>query len=280
MKRIALSVFIAFSLTTAADARNPKPIWDTAVRIFTGGGAAFGAAQSAEAQEIHAETDLVLADLRRRGIDPTGGAIFQLYFEIDPASAGRWFLSPNVYALVQIEGQGDFVPASIAKGYRGQPYTVTVYGRQVRPGGRILVHLLDDKQFFNAAWNSLLQTEVPISVAGQYITPMFKAEMTAEAKIKILNKDITFQPPGYMATADIKVPSSKDGIWLADGRLTADNKQVGVIQFGQIWVPNLSVMEENRKSKWSMIFWGGIAVVFVIVFLSQFANNAKQQGAV
>ena len=284
MKSISITILIALWFSGIVEARNPKAVFDTLVKVAAGAGAAMAVAESAEAHEVHASKDRILADLIEKGVDPTNSAIFQLYFRIDPSSAGRWFLKPNVYALVQIEGQGDFIPASIAKGYKGQAYTVTVFGRQVRPGGRILVHLLDDKQFWNNAWNSVLQTEVPVSVGGQYLTPMLRANATASAGIQLLNKDITFQPPGYMATADITVPSSSDGIWLADGRLMAGSTQVGVMQFGQVWIPDSGLLQEKRSSKKAMIFWGGLAIVLVVVFISLFnkgsdaAENLEQSG--
>jgi len=159
---------------------------------------------------------------------------------------------------------------------------VTVTGRQIRPGGTVHVHILDDKQFWNTAWNSILQTEVPFKVGGEvWITPTMKANVDASGRIKILNKDITFQPPGYLATAQVVVPESEDGLWLATAKLLdRNNVEAGVLQFGQIWVADPADLSNLAISTWHVVFWGGLALVLLLIFGQVFLRKktAQQDG--
>ncbi len=273
-KRIILSFLLLLTCQPPAQAGGRATVFNVVIEMIVGAGGVFAAAHSAEAKAIYDQKAAVVDDLKERKLNPRDGAIFQIYFSVDPHSAHRWFLSPNVYALVQPEGQGDFIPASITKGYRGQPLSLTIYGRQIRPGGRILVHILDDKEFWNTTWNSLLQTEIPFPVVGVTVTPMVKVQWGANGKIRVLNKDITFQPPGRMATADITVPSASDGIWMADGTLyDVEKKPVGKLQFGQIWRADPRLLTEMSTLTWRIVFWGGLAIVLGLVFVWQFKRT-------
>ncbi len=274
IKQIALSLIAILLCQPLAHAGR----YDVAIKIVTGAAAVLGAANSAEATTIYQQKYDVVRDLKQHNLNPRDGAIFQIYFVVDPRAAHRWILNPNVYALVQIEGQGDFVPASITKGYRGQEISLTVYGKDVSPGGRILVNILDDKEFWNTAWNALLQSEISFQVAAKTVLPMVKTQFDASGKIRLIDKDITFQPPGYLATAEITVPTTTDGIWMADGTLYDSNKNnVGKLQFREIWRADSRLLSEMSALTWRVVFWGGLAVVLGIVFISQF-NKSKAEG--
>jgi hypothetical protein len=277
MKRFILCLMLLVTCQPVAHADGRVTLLKTALKMITGSSAVLSAANSAEATTIHNQKADVVSDLKQHNLNPQDGAIFQIYFSVDPSAAHRWFLSPNVYALVQLEGQGDFVPASIARGYSGQTLSLTVYGRDVRPGGRIIVHILDDKEFWNTTWNSLLQTEIPFQVAGTTVLPMVKAQFAAGGTIRLINKNITFQPPGYLATADLSVPATTDGIWMADGTLyDAEKKQVGKLQFREIWRADPKLLTDLSSYTWRIVFWGGLAVVLGIVFISQFKSSTAK----
>jgi len=264
---IYLLLLSIFSLSSAeAGIRIPAPVFKTIVTVISGAAAAASLGQSATEEERRIEIDKTIEELKAKGIDPRDGAIYQLYFKANPKAAGRWFFKPNVYALIQIEGQGDYVPAAIARGYEGQEFSVTIYAHQIRTGGKVLVHLLDDKQWWNTAWNSILQTEIPISITGKSITPLVRAEVQSDFSIKLINKDVVFQPPGYIAQASITVPHSEDGIWLAEGRLEdKETHDAGRIQFAEIW--RADVYSKKSHSTWAFIFWGALAIVLFLVFL-------------
>jgi len=155
---------------------------------------------------------------------------------------------------------------------------MTIFGKQVQPGSRVLVHLLDDKEFWNTAWNSLLKTPVHISFDGKFISSMVRANLAADTTIRLIDKDITFQAPGHMAQAEILVPSSTDGIWCAQFRLISpDKNDVGVLEFGQVWTAKPSLLRSIRLSQWSMVFWGGMACVLAITFIGRFFTTRNPQ---
>jgi len=260
----------------------PSPVQaaalDTVIKLVVGAGSVFGFAQSAEAYNIHNQKEDIVAELKKRGLDPRDGAIFQIVFQVDPNVSDRWFFSPNVYALVQIAGQGDFIPASITKGYKGQKLLITFYGHQIQPGAKVLIHILDDKEFFNSSWKAIMESvesQIDFKINGAAITPLVSAQMEAGGQIQIhAPKDITLQPPGYLATADLQAPNSGDGVWLADGKLFDRNKhEAGVLQFGQIWRADPALLSVLSTSTWRIVFWGGIAIVFGAVFVQQMRAN-------
>ena len=255
----------------------PNAVYKNVVKLLVGEEAVRSFANGSEAATIFKQKLNVVSDIERRGLSATDGAVFQIYFQVDPNASDRWFFHPNVYARVQLEGQGDFVPASISKSYSGQKLSLTVYGRQVRPGGRILVEILDDKEFWNSTWNSLLKTEIGFHVAGLAVTPMAAVKIDSGGKIRLLNKDITLVAPGYMATADITVPQTPDGTWLANGKLF-DRKQleVGFLQFGQIWRADPRVVADVPKLAWKTTYWIGLGVVLSVIFVSQFFRKKNK----
>ena len=274
MKRIVRSLVLLATFQIGIHAAPGSSVLSntlsTTITMITGASAVYSAANGAEATTIYNQKADVVRDLEQHSLNPRDGAIFQIYFAVDPRAAHRWIFKPNVYALVQLEGQGDFVPASIAKGYHGEELSLTVYGRNIRPGGRILVSILDDKEWWNTAWNSLLQTEISFQVAGTSVSPMLPVQFEVGGKIRLINKDITFQPPGYLATADIEVPSTTDGIWMADGTLyDAEKEPVGKLQFCQIWRADPKLQTDMSTLSWRITFWPGLAIVLGIVFISQ-----------
>src|SRR5205085_4841441 len=86
----------------------PKPLLNLAINILTGAGASFAASKASEAESLYVARDRVAKELKLQGLDPSGGAIYSLVFQVDPNASDRWFFNPNVYALVQLEGQPDY----------------------------------------------------------------------------------------------------------------------------------------------------------------------------
>ncbi|HEY3898058.1 MAG TPA: hypothetical protein VGM54_05560 [Chthoniobacter sp.] len=65
-------------------------------RMAIGGPAAFALAQGAEAMTIQNQKQDVVTDLKEDNLYLPDSAIYQIYFQVDPNSAHRWFFRPDV----------------------------------------------------------------------------------------------------------------------------------------------------------------------------------------
>jgi len=245
-------------------------------KVISGVAAVFAASKTAEAKAAYEEKAAIIADLRNKGIDTKDGALYQLFFRVDPGASDRWFFYPNVFALIQIEGQdGDFIPASCARSYRGQPWGVSFYAKEIKPGAKVIVHLLDDKSLSNQIWENLLKTKYSFQVENTIGVNLIRATITSTKDIQLLDDAYSINSYGYLATAEFVTPKSSDGSWLADGRFVGrSGKEVGEFQVMQTWRVDSSLSKLN--SSW-IVFWGGLTIVFGLVFLKYlYSQNAKK----
>ncbi len=239
------------------------------VTLFTGVAAA-GAAKNADAENTLFQEKGTLADkLRSEGIDPANRAIYSAYLQLDKNADAvyweRWFGWPNVILEVEIAGQGNFLIPRIDQSYQGQPILENLIGQYASPGTRIIVHVLDDKQFQNAVWNSILKTKINFSVSsGVVANNLVNLTLQADGSFQIIDKNVEIVSPVCIATADFNVPESTDGRWLANADFRdKDNNVIGVLQFQQMWS---NPIVEAQKAHSSYVFWVVVAVFCILVF--------------
>ncbi len=238
--------------------------------LFTGAGAAESFARADGARSVHKQKDSVVQNLKAQGIDATDGAIFSLYFSLNgDVSSVMWadiFSKPDIFAIVQIEGQGTFLIRDIHNDYGGQPILNSVIAKNALPGARILVHILDDDNLSDTIWNQILQSRVNYRVTTEISCTTFaRANIETSGGIRLLDRNMVIDAPDYIATAEFRAPNSQDGRWLAHGVLRdAQNREVGKLQFGQIWRADPQLVPQVAESRSRWIFWavfGGVALL-------------------
>jgi hypothetical protein len=246
------------------------------VQKWVGGiAAAAFTAKAAEAKTLYDSKDEIIKALEAKGVDTRHGAQYCLAFKIDPNVSDRIFFRPNVFAIIQIEGQGDYVPASIAYKYEGQPHLVCFYALEAKPGQKIFIHLMDEKRFFTSVWEELLKTKIILNFNGNNIVQLMPIDITGQVNIQFVNEDFKVTNYGYLATAEITVPESEDGVWQSESELlTKNDHKAGYIAFTQTWRADGKVLEERAKAKFSFVFLGGLAVVCGLIFLSLLFRKA------
>jgi hypothetical protein len=178
---------------------------------------------------------------------------------------------------VEFAGQGSFLIPRIDMAYQGQPILENLIGKYARPGTRILVHVLDDKNFQNEVWNRILQTKINLQVNSSVVANSFlELNTRADGTFQILNKDVEIISPVCIATADFTVPDSADGRWLAEADFhDNDNNIVGKLQFEQMWS---NPVIDRQKAHSSFMFLIVIAGVCFLVFAKLlFSPQAKSQ---
>lgn len=252
------------------------------VTLVTGAGAAESFARADEARSVYTQKDSVVQNLKAQGIDPTDGAIFSLYFSLNgDVSSVMWadvFSKPDIFAIVQIEGQGTFLIRDIHNDYGGQPILNNVIAKNAAPGARILVHILDDDNLSDTIWNQILQSRVSYRVTSQIACTTFaRVNVEASGGIRLLDRNVIIDAPEYIATAEFRVPSSPDGRWVANGVLRdTQNREVGKLQFGQIWRADPQLIPAAAQSHSRAIFWwvfGGVALLVAVSVL--FSKSEK-----
>lgn len=291
-KRLTLILLIGIFAATGhgfvGTARGQGKQIKLAVGILTGIGASQAMANSVEAAAVQKEQDSIVRRLDAKGIEPENAAIYSVYLKVDPkATAIKWariFSMPDLFIVVQIQGQGTFLLPNIQQDYRGQAVQENLIAKLVKPGERVLVHILDDRKFRNDVWNSILQTKIHFAAAaGVAAEPGLRLNVGADGSFQILNRNTTISPPGYLATAEFNVPTTGDDLWVAEAFFYDEKENpVGKLQLAQMWKSNprevqrlhaekeaailnaKKAVDDARKKK---VFMYGVAVVLGLVSL-------------
>lgn len=269
-KLLLMILGLALTLPQQSHAQASKAL-KAVIGLGIGAAAAKSFERADEASSVYKNKDSVAQNLKTQGIDPTDGAIYSLYFSLNgDVSSVMWadiFSKPDVFAVVQIEGQGTFLIPNIQQDYGGQPVLETVIAKHATPGARILVQLRDDDCLSNAIWNQILQSRTDIHVTSEILATKFaRVNVEASGSLRLLDRDMVIDAPDYIATAEFTAPSSPDGRWLANGVLRdSQNHEVGKLQFAQIWRADPQLVQEAAKAHSGAIFWGVLGGVVILV---------------
>ena len=273
MKKIFVLMAIFTTLSPTELLAAPNNIVKLAITLVTGSAAAASAANASEAKAVYQEKDAVVEKLKAQGIDPTDGAIYSAYFQLDKNASAiyweRWVGWPNIFVEVEIEGQGSFVLPRIEMSYQGQQMLENLIAKNVAPGTLIVIHVLDDYHLQNEIWNSILQSKINYDISSTITAnQMLQVNADVNGSLQLLGHDATIFKPVPLATAEFRVPDSTDGRWLAKANFYDNNQNsIGELQFAQIWRVPPNVITDPIPAHRNYVFWVGIAIVFGLVFL-------------
>ena len=176
----------------------------------------------------------ILESLRSKGLGGPDSCIFSIYFNLKSGFWSDFFTNPDLFFYVDIEGQGSFLVPQIRWNYGGGPVLDCVLARDVKPGTKIVVRVLDDDSWSDEIWNNILKTRVDFDLAPRIkvIKYVDVSVGYVGGQIRLLDRDVVIDVPDPIATAEFVVPESKDGIWVADGTLRDTSEgDAGKIQF-------------------------------------------------
>ncbi len=277
MKAIFALIAAVLALSATGHAQNPRgQALKWAFTLVTGAGAAKALGNADQAHAIYQQKDAIAERLKRQGIDPINGAVFSIYLSLNgDVSSVYWadiINKPDIYALVQIEGDGDYLVPAIQYEYAGQPIIENLFHKSVPAGRRVLVHIMDDDSFSNTVWNNILQSSVSYSVTTDIsCSPVLKAKIEAGGKIRVLDRNMELDAADYIASAEFTSPSTSEDRWVANGVLRdSSNREVGKLQFGQVWRSHPEVIqsatEEADTAHSNFVFWSALGVVGIAIF--------------
>lgn len=254
-------VAIAFS-TSTCEAQLSKALSAT-MKVLIGGTAAYSAERAkhsmdemekasqdaakaavqvakAKAKEVEFES-FVLNKLRSQGYDASQDVVYSVYFTLNnDASSVYWadtISRADVYFCLDLEGHGTHLVPDIRYGYNGSPVLNSVIAREVRPGNKIVVRVLDDDSLSNAVWRSLLETRVKLDVGMVAFLPVpVMTHASGELQLLSKNSRVVVSAPDEIAAVTVTVPNTEDGTWLTKGELKdGSGRIVGAIQIACIW---------------------------------------------
>ena len=240
------------------------------ITLITGGAAAEAAKRTVGAK---LDYDTAREALIKQGCDVTDAAVYSLYFSLNGDVSSMWwadvFSKPDIFAVVSIEGRGQFLIPEIYNNYSGQPILLNLIAKQAAPGKRIVVKIYDDDSVGDAVWNSILQSRINYSVSGTFKAfQAIKVESHFHGQIQILNRNVVIDAPDYIATAEFTVPRfTFTQEWVAKGPVVdSKGKTLGELSFTHVLSPSEAPGAAMKSSLMSMVFWGAITLVCVAVF--------------
>ncbi|MFN2542602.1 MAG: hypothetical protein ABR514_10620, partial [Chthoniobacterales bacterium] len=156
MNRVILTLLLTTLIIQAPEARAQSAKAAKAIiTLLTGAAAAEAVSQTVGAK---IDYDEARDALQKQGINTNEMAIYSLYFTLNgDVSSMMWadiFNKPDVFAIVSIEGQGNFLIPETYEEYSGQPILLNVIAKRARPGQRIVVNIYDDDSWSNRVWNT------------------------------------------------------------------------------------------------------------------------------
>lgn len=258
----------------------------TAVKIITSLGAATAAWGTAQALEGYQQERAYLDGLHSRGLDQSDDCIYSTYFKVTGGGWSDLFSDPDLFFYVDIEGQGSFLVPQIHWNYAGGPILDRVLARDVKPGTRIVVRVLDDDTWSNEIWNNILKTRVTISVAPEVQVTKYISIRSGYVggQIQLLEGNVVIDAPDPVATAEFVVPESEDGFWAADATLFDDSgNNAGNLGFTCVQRSGRRDWQEHRSaaSGWlgSAAFWMVLGSCFLIWFVKEVFSKGKSEPA-
>lgn len=282
MRSFTLAIIVAIAISifgSPCHAQNGKAV-QTIVKVLTGIGAAEAVRRSGQSFEQYKQEDAILTSLRNQGVDAKKSSVFSVYFR---TIGGRWadfWTNPDLFFVVDIEGQGSKLVPQIHYNYRGEPVLDVIVSETVPPGSRIVVRVIDDDTSSDLIWNNILKTRVTLSVTPEVKATQFVSiRASASGQIALLDRSATLDAPDFIASAEFIVPKTDDGLWVADAKLIdGSQKDVGSLQFSSLWSAPQKLAEQKTKvasSFGNFLFWGVIGLCLLVWFGSSFVSQRE-----
>lgn len=263
MKAILLTATIVaatFTVPVPLYAQRGKAV-QTIVKVLTGAGAAESIRRSGQSYQDFEHEDAILTQLQDQGVDANGTSVYSVYFQTTGGLWADFWSKPDLFFVVDIEGQGTKLVPQIHYNYKGEPVLDVVVSKSVRPGSRVVLRVIDDDTTSDTIWNSILKTRVNLSVTPRVqATQFISVQANANGQIALPDRNARLDAPDFVAFAQFTVPETDDGLWVADAKLIdASNQDVGSLQFASLWSAPQQLADQKEKvarSFGGFLFWG------------------------
>jgi hypothetical protein len=204
--------------------------------------------------EINPELELkMLKQLRAQGADPSAMTGYSVYFKLDMKSTAvmqsDWNVTyPDVFVVVSIEGEGDFLIPKVEDEYVGQPIQLAFLHHKIPSGRRVLVHIYDDDSLLNDLLNRIAQTKINYRLGtGVPFMKLIGGEVSGT--FQITDKNYVLNANDHIGTFEFFMPDFELGRHAISGKLIyGKNQTVGMAEFVQVWTPSPEIVRQESRS--------------------------------
>ena len=277
---LLLSLLALACSSQSVHAQGGKAV-QTIVKVLTGVGAAESMRRSGQSYEEYKHEDAILTQLRNQGVDANKSSVFSVYFSTSGGVWADFWSHPDLFFVVDIEGQGTKLVPQIRYNYRGEPVLDVVVADIVPPGSRVVVRVLDDDTSSDVMWNSILQTRANLSVTPEVSATQFvSVTANASGQFAILDRNVRIDAPDFIASAVFTVPETEDGRWVAEAQLIdGSQRNVGTLKFASLWSAIKQQEQKVGKSYGKFIFWGVIGLCLLFWFGWSVISDSEDDSA-
>lgn len=257
---MVLAVFLIFGAPQSAYGSKAKGL-EALIKLLAGGEAVRrGTTEMGQWSEEREYAESIEASLKRQGCVVRGAGVYSCLFKTD---AGYWadiFSKPDVFIVVDIEGQGSFLVPRIHNSYSGYQILEHVVAGRTSPGDRIVVRVYDDDSGGDAVWNTIAQTSIDYEFTAGVCAKGILVKGQADGSLRVLDQSIVIDPPDYIASVLFEVPSSDDGKWAMVAQLIdSSGDPVGEMQFRSTWQSNSTLGRTGWIAFWLTVGAGFLA---------------------
>lgn len=142
----------------------------------------------------------------------SGEAAYSLTFQLNRADM-QWVRIwgwPDIFPLIQIEGDGQYILPEIIYNYEGSRIIWNFKIKKIPPGRLISIYILDDHSGSNQMWNNILRTHLKFDLgANSELSLGITASCDASGEIHLLESDTVISGPKMIANYVLKSKSNE-----------------------------------------------------------------------
>jgi hypothetical protein len=213
-----------------------------------------------------------------QGLEANKSAIYSIYFKTTGGYWSDFFSKPDLFFVVDIEGQGSKLVPQIHYNYQGAAVLDCVISDYVSKGKRVSIRVMDDDSLSDSVWNTILKSRLNYKIGSDLSATRFLSlSSTASGQFVLLEKSQTIDAPDFIAQAEFIVPDSEDGTWATEAKLfDSSGNNVGVLQFVSVWSAPKTLEKQAsivQSSFASMIFWAVVCGCALLWFIASLMNE-------
>jgi hypothetical protein len=191
----------------------------------------------------------------------------------DAVSEFFGFIHPDIYFVIDIEGQGKFILPDVEYSFKGGQIMRSFLANNYKPGSKIKIDILDSDETSNAMLNNFLRTKV---TANGEINVNDAVRLSSSASIQLVQdgQTLVLNAPDTIYSGTVFTP--KEGAFFeAKGEISDGERKIGSIKIKKEWEEKVS------KSIFSSVFYLIISLGLLVGLITYFYKKIiKTQPAV
>ena len=172
----------------------------------------------------------------------SGEAVYSVEFDLnrDKIYWTRLIGWPNIFPVLQVEGEGQFLIPEIFYNYQGTVIIWTFKIPKIPANRNVSIHILDDHSASNDIWNNILNKRWVVNLNADAKVSTMTAGMNCNASasgaIQLIDKPITIIGPKPICNYTVTCPDPWfSNEWHTEGQLmNGSGEVIGTMRFSQL----------------------------------------------